>query len=114
VCSQGQFDSIYLDLSSAFDSVLYSLLFDKLSSYGMSASYVNWFCSYLTSRRFFFRRSSLRLLVLFKVVLGPQLFNIDLNDLCSKISHGCCLLFADDIDCFRRITSVDFLLLPLH
>lgn len=43
VCSEGQFDSICFDISSAFDFILRTLLLDKLSVYGLSAGCVNQF-----------------------------------------------------------------------
>jgi hypothetical protein len=68
-------DSVILfDLSSASDLVLHSLLLDKLSSYGFSTGYVNWFCSYLTNRQCYvrfsetFRRLSLHWLVFLRVL----------------------------------------------
>jgi hypothetical protein len=50
VCTQGQIDSVYFDLSSAFDIVPHNILLHKLSNFGLSSSYVDWFHSYLDSR----------------------------------------------------------------
>jgi hypothetical protein len=50
VSSQRQVDSIYFDLSSAFDLVPHPRLL-KLCAYGLSDGYVNRFCSYLTNRQ---------------------------------------------------------------
>jgi hypothetical protein len=50
VGSQRQADAIYFDLSNAFDLVPHSLLLHKLSAFGRSGGYVNWFRSYLCNR----------------------------------------------------------------
>jgi hypothetical protein len=57
VSFQRQVDSIYLDLSSAFDLVPHPILLQKLCAYRLSDGYVNWVCSYLTNRQ-----SSVRIL----------------------------------------------------
>jgi hypothetical protein len=55
VCSQGQFDSVYFDLSQAFDKVPHILLLDKLNNFELSSFYVKWFQSYLSNRSSFVR-----------------------------------------------------------
>jgi hypothetical protein len=50
-------DAIYVDLSNAFDSVPHSLLLHKLSAFGLSGGYVNWFRSYLSNWKPQFRVS---------------------------------------------------------
>jgi hypothetical protein len=55
VCSQGQIDAIYFDLSEAFDKVPHTLLLYKLKDFGLSSRYVTWFQSYLYSRNSFVR-----------------------------------------------------------
>jgi hypothetical protein len=47
VGSQRQAGAIYLDLSNAFNLVPHSLLLHKLSAFGLSGGYINWFCNYL-------------------------------------------------------------------
>jgi hypothetical protein len=64
VSSQRHVDSIYFDLSSAFDLVPHPILLNKLCAYGLSDGYVNWFCSYLTKRQ-----SSVRILDTFRYLL---------------------------------------------
>jgi hypothetical protein len=46
VGSQRQADAIYFDLSNAFDLVPHH----KLSAFGLSSGYINWFRSYLSNR----------------------------------------------------------------
>jgi hypothetical protein len=104
VSSERQVDSIYLDLSSASDLVPHPILLNKLCAYGLSDGYVNWFCSYLTNRQSSVRisgTSSLAFEVLSGVpqgsVVGPLLFNVVINDLCTAVEYSNFLLFADDV-----------------
>jgi hypothetical protein len=48
---QRQVDAIYFDLSNAFDRVSHSLLLHKLSAFGPSGGYVNWFRTYLSNQK---------------------------------------------------------------
>ena len=50
LASGKQIDSIYLDLSKAFDKVPHHLLLSKLASFRISGSLLQWFQSYLTGR----------------------------------------------------------------
>jgi hypothetical protein len=110
VCPQGQIDSVYFDLSSAFDIVPHNILLHKLSNFGLSSSYVDQFHSYLDNRHSSVRISgtlSFSFLVKYGVpqgfTLGPLLFNIFLNDMYNSRY----LLFADDLKIYRIIVNVD-------
>jgi hypothetical protein len=52
VRGQRQADSVYFNLSDAFDLAPHNM--HKLSSFGFSDAYVRWFRSYLTNRKFEF------------------------------------------------------------
>jgi hypothetical protein len=95
--------------------VTHSLLLDKLSSYGLSTGYVNWFCSYLTNRQFCVRFTGIFSSPFIALpqgsVLEPLLFIIYMNDRCSKITHCNFLFLPDDVKIFRRITSIDHCIL---
>jgi hypothetical protein len=80
--------------------------------YGLSERYVTWFKSYLSHRSSIVRtlgKISSPFPILSGVpqgsTLGPLLFNIFINDLCSKIQNSEFLLFADDLKIFRVIKS---------
>jgi hypothetical protein len=50
VWSQGQTDCF--NFSNAFDILPHALLHRRISYYGLSSGYVNWFLSYLTNRQY--------------------------------------------------------------
>jgi sarcosine oxidase/L-pipecolate oxidase len=97
VCTRGQIDSVY------FDTVPHNILLHKLSNFGLSSSYVDWFRSCLDNRYFSVRISgTLSFSFTVKSVapqgstIGPLLFNIFINDICNTIHNYRYLLFADD------------------
>ena len=109
-----QTDIIYTDYSAAFQSVNHELLAYKLQhSYNITGNALNWIRSYLTGRK-------QRVLVNGKCSgwipvlsgtpegsqLSPLLFALFVNDLPDKIKTNC-LLFADDVKLFHKITSRD-------
>jgi hypothetical protein len=112
VSSQGQTDTIYFNLSQAFDKVSHTLLLHKLNNYGLSERYITWFKSYLSYGSSIVRtlgKFSSPLPLLSGVpqgsTLGPQLFNNFINGLCSKIHYLECLFFGDNLKVFRVIKS---------
>jgi hypothetical protein len=88
VCSQGQADATYFDVSNAFDLIPHALLLHKLSALGLSGGYVNWFHSYLSGWQSQVRVSGV-LSSPFEIisgvpqgsVLGPLLFNVVINNM---------------------------------
>jgi hypothetical protein len=113
VNTQGQTDSVYFDLSNAFDIVPHNLLLRKLTNSGHSSGYFNWFHSYLANRQSSVRISG-TLSSSYDVksgvpqgsALGPLLFNIFINDICDSVSYSKYLLFAGDLKIYRNINNV--------
>jgi hypothetical protein len=113
VNTQCQTDSVYFDLSNAFDIVPHNILLRKLTNSGLSSGYVNWFHSYLANRQSCVRISgtlSSSYVVKSDVpqgsTLGPLLFNIFINYICDSIFYSKYILFADDLKIYRNINNV--------
>ena len=99
-----QVDTIYLDMSKAFDKVSHRRIVHQLIQAGFGGNLLNWFCSYLSSRR-------QRVTVLGATLedlpvtsgvpqgstLGPALFLLYVNDLPEVISSSSrVFMFADE------------------
>ena len=112
--SGSQVDTIYLDMSRAFDKVSHRRLIFKLMRAGFGGNLLNWFCSYLLSRRqrvTVLDATSEDLPVTSGVpqgsILGPDLFPLYVNDLTEVISFSSrVLMFADDTEIFREIKTL--------
>ena len=94
---------LFMDLSKAFDTVNYDILFMKLYHYGIRGVALDWIKSYL-SNRFQFVQSNNSASSLEKIncgvpqgsILGPLFFLIYINDICNVSSLAKVILFADD------------------
>lgn len=108
-----QTDVVYTDFSKAFDRLNHDKLLFKLNQYGISDDLVNFFKSYLTDRsQYVFYRGfeSVEYTASSGVpqgsILGPLFFNIFVNDIMDNLDVRC-LMYADDLKIFSRITSIE-------
>lgn len=109
----GQVDVIYTDFSKVFDSLHHDILEHKLHEYGVSNSLVALLKSYLKDRTHFVsfnghcsKHFSPTSGVPQGSNLGPLLFLIFVNDVCTAVSCEI-LMFADDLKLFSPIKSVN-------
>lgn len=108
-----QVDAICLDFAKAFDRMPNNKIIKKLKQIGINNNVVEWVRSYLTCRTQYGDINGYKsdcLLVTSGVpqgsVLGPVLFLVYINDICSDINQNITVrLFADDCLLYREICN---------
>ena len=117
--------AVFLDLSKAFDTLNYNILFDKMEIYRIRGLALNWFCSYLTDRGMHMKctiNNEIHLSEHKKVTygapqgscLGPLLFLIFCNDLHLNLEFTKCIIFADDTMLYYSNKNLSLLIASLE
>lgn len=104
---------VFLDLAKAFDTVSVPILLRKLEGFGIRGTALDWFTSYLTERNQCIRIGHLVSEVQpvsFGVpqgsILGPTLFILYMNDICSvPVKNADIICYADDTALIFHDTS---------
>ena len=103
--------AVFCDISKAFDRVWHRGLLSKLQSIGITDSLLDWFSSYLSSRkqRVVYANSSsqwscIKAGVPQGSILGPLLFLIYINDIVNSINSNI-RLFADDTSLYITVDN---------
>ena len=106
--------SVLLDLSRAFDTLDHSILLHKLKYYGADGPALDWFHSYLCNRTQCVQIDdslSSPLPVTTGVpqgsILGPLLFILYVNDICSVSNRFYPILYADDTTLISTLCVFD-------
>ena len=110
----GQVDTIYLDMSKAFDRINHTKLITKLRNYGFGGNLLKWFQSYLSDRcqRVTVLGCTSNTLPVSSGVpqgsiLGPALFLLYVNDLRDSVKTSEVAMFADDTKLFSSVKCQD-------
>lgn len=107
-----QIDAVYVDFQKTFDQVPHQLAVEKLRRFGFPDWMTSWIASYLNNRFASVKLGTVKsepFLITSGVPqgshLGPLLFVLFVNDLCSELDSFK-TMYADDFKIFRIISSL--------
>jgi hypothetical protein len=107
---------IFLDMRKAFDTCSHDILLKKLSKLGVTATALDWFCSYLSGRTqqvdingTLSDRLDISSGVLQGSILGPLLFLCYVNDIYTATNLAT-FLFADNTTCLAKHNDLNELI----
>ena len=113
--------AVLLDFSAAFDVIDHTLLLNKLKCYNFTHKAIEWFKSYLSSRKqcVFYNGSFSQVGQLQSGVpqgscLGPVLFSIFTNDLPLVLDQTTAVMYADDTTLYMPAKSIDYLTVTMN
>jgi len=108
-----QVDTVYLDISKAFDTVPHYCLINSMKSLGFNPTLVRWIANYLHGRkhRVIINNTTSEWKHLARgvpqgSVLGPILFNIFISGIQNTVKYSSILMYADDIKVFRVVENI--------
>lgn len=111
IIARVQVDVVYTDFAKAFDKLNHRILLEKLSKLNCDIIPLNWLMSYLSNRKMYVKiddTSSDCFLASSGVPqgshLGPLLFILFINDVVDCFEYADCILFADDMKIFAKIS----------
>jgi hypothetical protein len=112
--NRSQLDTIYFDISKAFDIMSHSILLSELRSHGIPPVWVDFVSNYMSGRMFSISvngvcsdsRVTPNAGVAQGSATGPFLFTVLIDPLARSILYSLLKQFADDCKIFRRINSI--------